>query len=265
MRLPLYQLDSFASRVFAGNPAAVCPLQEWLPVQAMQAIAAENNLSETAFFVGADGQYAIRWFTPETESDLCGHATLASAHVILTNIDPTQKRLRFTTQVAGDLAVEREGDLLVLDFPAWPPKPVATPAGLVDGLGAAPEDVQVATRDYLCIYKDAATVRNLKPDLAALARMDRPVLVTAPGPDTDGGACDFVSRFFAPCHGIPEDPVTGSAHCTLTPYWAQRLGKTKLRARQVSRRGGELSVELRGDRVRIGGKVAPYLEGTIEV
>ncbi|MGQ0675208.1 MAG: PhzF family phenazine biosynthesis protein [Rhodospirillales bacterium] len=260
MKIPIYQLDAFTARVFAGNPAAVCPLKDWLPDATMQVIAAENNLSETAFFVGGDGKYAIRWFTPAVEATLCGHATLASAHVVMTRLEPKLGAVRFSTRSAGDLSVDREGEMLVLDFPAWPPKPAVTPDGLERALGARPEQVLAATRDYLCVFGDAHAVKNLRPDFGALKRLGKPVIATAPGKD-----CDFVSRFFAPGHGIDEDPVTGSAHCVLTPYWARALGKTKLAARQISARGGELQVELKGDRVRIAGRVAPYLEGLIDV
>jgi PhzF family phenazine biosynthesis protein len=261
MKLPLYQLDAFSGRVFAGNPAAVCPLKEWLPDATMQAIAAENNLAETAFFVGGDGKYAIRWFTPAVEVDLCGHATLASGAVVMTRLEPRAKSVRFATRQAGDLTVEREGELYVLDFPAWPAKPVVVPDGLERALGARPQQVLAGNRDILCVLADANAVRSLKPEMAGLKRLGKPVIATAPGEN----GVDFVSRFFAPSHGIDEDPVTGSAHCTLTPYWAKILGKTKLSARQLSPRGGELSVEQRGARVRIAGRVAPYLEGTIDV
>jgi len=264
MKLPIYQVDAFAARVFAGNPAAVCPLEDWLPDAAMQSIAAENNLAETAFFVGGDGDYTIRWFTPVVEIDLCGHATLASGHIVMQHLEPGRSSVRFRTLQAGDLTVDRDGELYVLDFPSWPPKPVLTPPALEQAFSARIEQV-LAARDYLCIFRDARTVRALKPDFAALRRLDKAVIASAPGPDIDGGSCDFVSRFFAPAVGVDEDPVTGSAHCILTPYWAQRLGKTRLAARQVSPRGGELALELRGERVRIGGRVAPYLEGTIDV
>ncbi|MCC7046442.1 MAG: PhzF family phenazine biosynthesis protein [Alphaproteobacteria bacterium] len=265
MKLPLYQLDAFAGAVFAGNPAAVCPLKEWLPEATMQAIAAENNLAETAFFVGAKGSYAIRWFTPAIEADLCGHATLASAAVVMTHLEPGLEKVTFSTRRAGDLYVARDGERYVLDFPAWPAKPVVAPDGLDRALGARPTQVLSGKRDYLCVFADAATVKALKPDMAALKRLEKPVVATAPGDAGGPMACDFVSRFFAPSHGIDEDPVTGSAHCMLTPYWAERLGKTSMTARQVSPRGGELAVALKGGRVAIGGRVAPYLEGTIHV
>lgn len=261
MKLPIYQLDAFASRVFAGNPAAVCPLKDWLPDATMQAIAAENNLAETAYFVGGNGKYAIRWFTPAVEIDLCGHATLASAAVVMKHLEPGLGTVRFTTQRAGDLTVDRDGEMFVLDFPSLPVKPVVVPDGLEMGLGVRPAQVLASASKYLCVLRDAHAVKSLNPNFAALKRLDKPVIVTAPG----SGGVDFVSRFFAPTHGIDEDPVTGSAHCTLTPYWAQALKKTKMSARQISPRGGELTVELKGDRVRIAGRVAPYLEGTIDV
>lgn len=260
MKQPIYQLDAFSDRVFAGNPAAVCPLAAWLPDATMQAIAAENNLAETAFFVGGKGEYAIRWFTPALEAELCGHATLASAAVVMTHLEPELTRVRFTTQRAGDLAVTRAGDTYLLDFPVWPSKPAVAPEGLERALGARPLEVLVGTRDYLCVLGDAVAVQKLRPDFALLKAIDRPVIVTAEGTD-----CDFVSRFFAPGHGIDEDPVTGSAHCALIPFWAKRLGRTAMTARQLSARGGQLAVAIQGDRVAIGGQVAPYLEGTITV
>lgn len=261
MKIPLYQVDAFTDRPFAGNPAAVCPLESWLPEATMQAIATENNLSETAFFVPEGDGYALRWFTPANEIDLCGHATLASAYVIFRFLAPGRRHVSFRTMKAGRLEVTGEGDLLALDFPAWPALPREPPPGLVEALGYAPEAV-LAARDYLAVYRDAGQVIALAPDFRALGRLDcHAVIVTAPG----GDGVDFVSRFFAPAQGVDEDPVTGSSHCTLTPYWADRLGKTRLSARQVSRRGGALSCTLRGDRVTIGGRAALYLTGTIEL
>jgi PhzF family phenazine biosynthesis protein len=262
MRIPIYQVDAFTDRRFAGNPAAVCPLEAWLPDATLQAIAAENNLSETAFFVPADGGYELRWFTPRTEVDLCGHATLATGHVIFRFLEPELRQVTFRTRRAGVLAVSRQGDGLAMDFPARPAERVATPAGLAAALGAEPAEVLALSRDYLAVFDGAEQVEALRPDFAALSRLDRfAVIVTAPG---DGGA-DFVSRFFAPALGIDEDPVTGSAHCTLAPYWAGRLGKRRLRARQVSARGGDLDCELKGDRVVLAGQAALYLEGWITV
>jgi PhzF family phenazine biosynthesis protein len=259
MRLPIYQVDAFTDRLFGGNPAAICPLEHWLPDATMQGIAAENNLSETAFFVREGNEYAVRWFTPAVEVDLCGHATLASAYVIFHLLEPGRERVAFRTMKAGKLAVTRQGDELALDFPAWPPQPVEAPPALAAALGKAPS-VVLAARDYLVVYERAEDVATLAPDLAAVAALDRfAVIVTAPGE----GDVDFVSRFFAPARGVPEDPVTGSAHCTLTPYWAARLGKSRLSARQLSHRGGRLTCTLAGDRVSIAGRAVLYLEGTI--
>jgi len=261
MRLPMYQVDAFTDSLFGGNPAAVCPLPAWLPDATMQAIAAENNLSETAFLVRDGGDYTLRWFTPTVEVDLCGHATLASGHVVFRFLEPRRDSVSFHTVKAGTLVVSRHADMLVMDFPARPAAPRAAPAGLLAALGGAPREV-LRARDHLVVYETAAEIAALKPDLAALAEVDSwAAIVTAPG---DNGI-DFVSRFFAPAQGVPEDPVTGSAHCTLVPYWATRLGKTELEARQLSRRGGALRCALNGDRVSIGGKAVVYLQGQIEV
>jgi PhzF family phenazine biosynthesis protein len=260
MRIPLYHVDAFADRLFTGNPAAVCPLDAWLPDEVMQAIAAENNLSETAFFAPEGDSWRLRWFTPATEVDLCGHATLASAYVILRFLAPDRDRIVFLTEKAGELAVRRDGDLLALDFPARPPEPCTAPPRLGAALGDEPTEV-LAARDYLAIYDDPDRVAALTPDFAALGKLDRAVIVTAPGE----GEADFVSRFFAPAMGVDEDPVTGSAHCTLIPYWAERFGKSRLEARQLSRRGGSLVCELRGDRVGIAGRAVLYLTGMIDV
>src|ERR1700736_5473715 len=233
-RIPVYQVDAFASRVFTGNPAAVCPLGQWLPDQQMQAIAAENNLAETAFFVRNGQGYHLRWFTPTVEVDLCGHATLASAFVIMNHLTPSVSSVQFSTK-SGKLGVTRDGDLLSLDFPALPAVECQVHPELFPALGGRPEKA-LAARDYLVVYATEAELRSLTPDMDALRKTDRfGVIATAPGKDLD-----FVSRFFAPAQGIPEDPVTGSSHCTLTPYWARRLGKTTLTARQVSARVGDL-------------------------
>lgn len=259
MRIPIVQVDAFADRVFAGNPAAVCPLEAWLPDATLQSIAAENNLSETAFFVGRDGQYEIRWFTPVTEVDLCGHATLASAHVLFTTFEPSRRELRFSSR-GGPLSVTRDGDLLCLDFPSREPSPCAMPPGIEEALGRRPLHMW-ESRDYMGVFGSEDEVRSLRPDMARVAALGHfAVIVTAPGNE-----CDFVSRFFAPAEGIPEDPVCGSAHCTLVPFWAKRLGKTRLHARQASPRGGELYCEHRGDRVSIAGRAVRFLEGTIEI
>jgi PhzF family phenazine biosynthesis protein len=261
MRIPLYHIDAFADGPFTGNPAAVCPLDSWLSDEVMQAIAAENNLPETAFFVPEGEGWRLRWFTPATEVDLCGHATLAAAYVTFKFLAPGRERVVFNTEKAGELAVTRDGELLALDFPAWPPAPCAEPPGLAKALGRKPTAL-LAARDYLAVYDDPDHVATLAPDFAALAALDRfAVIVTAPG----SGEIDFVSRFFAPAQGVDEDPVTGSAHCTLIPFWAGRLGKARLQARQLSRRGGSLRCALRGDRVTIAGRAVLYLTGTIDI
>ena len=264
MKLPLYQVDAFSARPFAGNPAAVCPLAEWLPAETMQAIAAENNLAETAFFVPRSGnEYEIRWFTPAVEVELCGHATLAAAHVLYQHLGFAGEEVVFHSR-SGPLRVLRETDgRLTLDFPSRPPRPLTThPDGLLDGLRTTPLHI-LAGPDLVAVFNTEAEVRAIQPDQSHLAQVAyRAVIVTAPAADAE---TDFVSRFFGPRVGVPEDPVTGSAHTTLIPYWAERLGKTVLRARQVSDRGGELWCELRGERVRISGFAVTYLKGEIEV
>jgi PhzF family phenazine biosynthesis protein len=250
-------VDAFTSHIFGGNPAMVCPLNEWLPDETLQAIAMENNLSETAFFVKQGDGFHLRWFTPAVEVDLCGHATLASAYVLFEFLEPQREEVTFST-ASGDLTVTREGARLALDFPARPPEPIDPCPGLVEALGAPPVEI-LAARDYLIVYDNEDTVRSLEPDMRALLDIDLfAVIVTAPGRRTD-----FVSRFFAPAKGVNEDPVTGSAHCTLIPYWAARLGKSQLMARQVSLRGGTLHCEHRGDRVTIAGEAALFLKGQI--
>lgn len=260
VRIPIYQIDAFTSERFRGNPAAVCPLEEWLPNELMQKIAAENNLSETAFFVRQADSYQLRWFTPATEVDLCGHATLASAYVISHILKPRLRRIAFTSN-SGPLAVEVDGELIRLDFPVDPPRPVDSPPGLQQALGIEPREVLASRIKYLLVLASEAEVRGLSPDMAAIVRLDHNgVIVTAPGAE-----CDFVSRFFAPRLGVPEDPVTGSAHCVLVPYWAARLGKNKLHARQLSPRGGELFCEAHGARVWMAGRAVQYLEGFIDL
>ena len=263
MLLPLYQIDAFSDRPFAGNPAAVCPLTEWLPAATMQAIAAENNLAETAFFVPqAEGEYAIRWFTPAVEVELCGHATLASAHVLYRHLKFEGPEIVFHSQ-SGPLRVHQAADgRLTLDFPARPPHPIQQhPDGLLDGLRATPLSI-LAGPDLVCVFNSEADVRALRPDMSHLSKVEyRAVIATAPGSE----GVDFVSRFFGPRVGVPEDPVTGSAHTTLVPYWAARLGKTHLHARQVSARGGDLWCELRADRVLMSGHAVTYLKGEIEI
>jgi PhzF family phenazine biosynthesis protein len=264
MNPPFFWIDAFTDRVFAGNPAGVVPLERWLPDEVMQRIAFENGLSETAFFVRTGpGEFHLRWFTPATEVDLCGHATLASAHVLFRELGQPGNTVTFASR-SGALPVRRQADdKLELDFPARPTtEPGEAPPALLRGLGLAPERIFRAPSRWLCVYPLPADVRNLQPDHALLAQVTPGrILVTAPG----DGDCDFVSRFFAPDVGVPEDPVTGSAHCTLAPYWAARLGRTQLHARQVSARGGELWCELRGDRVGIAGRAVTYLRGTLGV
>ncbi|MGQ9633118.1 MAG: PhzF family phenazine biosynthesis protein [Bryobacteraceae bacterium] len=259
MKIPLFQVDAFTAELFRGNPAAVCPLDEWLPEPLLQSIAAENNLSETAFFVRRGGRFELRWFTPTVEVDLCGHATLASAFVILHYLEPDSKEVVFETR-SGELRVKREDDWFAMDFPARPPSPCPEPPELAEALGAAPREVW-SSRDLLAVLDSEKAVRELTPRFELLRRLDTfAVIVTAPGDEAD-----FVSRFFAPRAGVDEDPVTGSAHCTLIPYWAGRLAKSKLRALQVSRRGGELLCEHHGTRVTIKGRCVLFLEGYISV
>ncbi len=256
MRLPIHQIDAFADRPFTGNPAAVMPLEAWLPDELMQAIAAENNLSETAFLVKEAAGWRVRWFTTVSEVDLCGHATLASAWLILNELEPGRDQVKFQS-LSGELTVDRNGAGLVLDFPARPgmPRPDLIEA-VAAALGTRPLEVRLA-RDLMAILEREADVRRLTPDFEAMAGLPgMGVLASAPG-----STQDFVSRCFFPGDGVPEDPVTGSAHCTLVPYWAERLGKAELSAFQASSRGGHLESELRGNRVRLGGRAVKVLEG----
>jgi PhzF family phenazine biosynthesis protein len=262
MRIPLYQVDAFTSRLFGGNPAAVCPLSEWLPEATMQAIAAENNLAETAFFVPHGDGYLLRWFTPTVEVELCGHATLASGYVVTRILAPERRSVIFDTLKAGPLEVKRDGDRLAMDFPAWPPEEKSADPRVLAALGARPAESFVARGRTLAVYDRTEDVAALRPDFAAMRRVEGAnAIATAPG----GDGVDFVSRYFAPNYGVDEDPVTGSAHCVLTPYWAARLGKEQMTARQISARGGELACALRGDRVTIAGHAVLYLEGAITV
>jgi PhzF family phenazine biosynthesis protein len=260
MTIPVFQVDAFTMGPFTGNPAAVCPLDAWLNDDTMQNIAAENNLAETAFLVPGERGYDLRWFTPTVEVDLCGHATLAAAYVVLNYLQPDLESVRFET-VSGQLVVARDGDRLAMDFPARPPTQVPVSEDFSDALGEAPSEVHLS-RDILAVYDDEASVRHLSPDQAKLLALDDGLGVIA---TARGGSVDFVSRFFAPKVGIAEDPVTGSAHCTLVPFWAERLGKAELMAHQVSRRGGELHCEHRGDRVIISGQCTLFLTGTIHL
>jgi predicted PhzF superfamily epimerase YddE/YHI9 len=282
MRIPYFQVNAFTTSPFGGNPAGVCPLEDWLPAPLLQQIAAENNLSETAFFVrvrpdipagesgtkvseataegrGEPDGFELRWFTPTVEVDLCGHATLASAHVIFNELRHPSASLGFQTR-SGRLGVARRGASLELDFPSRPPVACAAPERLIRALGAVPREV-LKSRDYLALFDSPSQVAALRPDMDQLSQVDSlGVIATAPG-----GGVDFVSRFFAPRAGVPEDPVTGSAHCTLIPFWSGRLGKTELAARQISRRGGELRCRLAGERVGIAGEAVVYCRGELEV
>ena len=259
MKIPIWQVDAFAAQTFAGNPAAVCVLDDWLADGVLQAIAAENNLSETAFLVrNADG-FDLRWFAPAKEVALCGHATLAAAKVLFDLRGWKEETIRFRTRQRGVLTVAKNGEWFEMDFPALPVRPVATPPGLAAALGTEPRRVLESTDDWLAVLDDEAAVRELKPDFAALKAFPCRCLV----PTARGDRADFVSRAFAPRYGIPEDPVTGSAHCALAPYWAGVLGKDDLRAFQVSARGGEVRCRVAGDRVKLAGQAATFLEGTI--
>ncbi|PSS57109.1 PhzF family phenazine biosynthesis protein [Pseudomonas sp. BBP2017] len=259
MQLEFHQVDAFSERPFAGNPAMVYRLEHWLSDELMQQIAAEHNLAETAFVVADGAQWQIRWFTPATEVPLCGHATLASAHVLLEVYKVPSERLLFQSQ-SGPLSVSREQGRLLLDFPRIDPQPVSQSLPVAEALGCPVLEV-LQTKELLVVLESEQAVRNCTPDMAALAQLPGlGVIVTAPGEEHD-----FVSRYFAPGIGIPEDPVTGSTHCSLIPYWAERLGKTELNAFQCSSRGGELFCRLEGDRVKIGGYARRVASGTLSL
>lgn len=262
MQVPYYEVDAFTNRVFAGNPAGVCIVDPWLPDELMQAIAAENNFSETAFVLREGDHCRLTWFTPTMEVDLCGHATLAAAFVLLHEFEPGSEAIVFHTKT-DELIVEKRGDdLLAMDFPSRMPEPCPPPPPekLIEGLRAEPKEVH-RSRDYMAVFDSEEDVRNLAPDFAKLLELDGLcIIATAPGEQVD-----FVSRVFVPAAGIDEDPVTGSAHCSLIPYWAKRLGKSSLHALQISPRGGELFCEDRGPRCTIAGSAVIYLKGTITV
>jgi len=261
MRMQIFQVDAFASRRFTGNPAAVMPMDRFPDDTVLQAIAAENNLSETAFLMPEGGDYRLRWFTPITEVPLCGHATLASAAVVMERLQPSRNKVVFHS-ASGPLTVKRSKAGYLMDFPARSSEPIPTPPGLAEALGVVPIEVFINAFNYMALLGSAEVLRELTPDMAGLARMDRPgVIVTARG----DGIYDFISRYFAPAKGIPEDPVTGAAHCMLTPYWAKRLNKTEFRAFQASQRGGEIICRLFGDRVALEGSCVFYLEGEAEI
>ena len=259
MELNLYQIDTFTDRPFEGNPAAVIPLETWLPDNAMQSIAEENNLSETVFFVPKNSGFHIRWFTPKTEVDLCGHATLAAAYVLFNILGYKRESIEFESK-SGTLTVLQKYDCLVLDFPSQPPIPCHVPDAIVKAFAKTPIEC-LRSEDYIVVFESESDILSIKPDMDYLKKLDlRGVIITA-----RSRQYDFVSRFFAPNCGIDEDPVTGSAHTQLTPYWAQILGKTSMTAKQVSSRGGELICELHNDRVFISGKAVKFLEGKIEL
>ncbi len=261
MKLDIFQVDAFTNKPFGGNPAAVVPLDAWVPDDVMLSIAAENNLAETAFFVKNGDQYGIRWFTPTVEVNLCGHATLASAHVIFNELKLETDTIRFHSHRSGDLGVTKNGDRLVLDFPAYPLKEIEPIQMLVEAEVPPLEYWESQGNMLFLLLENQKAVETLQPDMHKVLELPYDeVIITAKGDD-----CDFASRMFAPRIGIPEDPVTGAIHCSLIPYWAKGLGKTKLFARQVSRRGGELFCELAGDRVKIGGNAVLYLKGEINV
>lgn len=260
--LPIYIIDAFAERPLTGNPAAVCPLESWLPATTMQAIASEMNLSETVFFAPEPqgDAFGIRWFTPTREVELIGHATLAAGHHVLEQMRPGAPEVRF---VSGKdvFTVERDGTSLILEMPALPPRLIAAPPTLAKALGQPPKAV-LGAKHYLCVFERADDIRALAPDMAALARLELPaVIVTAPGT----GDADFVSRFFAPANGVPEDPVSGVAHLCLAPYWSERLNKASLVGHQLSQRGGIVRCEHRGKRVRLGGNAVVFLSGRIRI
>ena len=261
MRIPYFRVCSFADRPFAGNPAGICVLDAWPSTATMQSIAAENAVNATAFLVREGNGYGLRWFTPVVEEEMCGHGTLGAAWVVLERLEAGRAAVTFATR-AGPLTVERDGGRYLLDLPARPLTPCIAPAGLAETIGAVPREV-LRGASYVAVVDDAATVAGLTPDLRRMIALDLPgVIVTARG---DGFECDIASRYFAPAKGIPEDPVTGSLHAQVVPYWAPRLGRAKLLARQLSKRGGSIVCMLRGDRVRLSAAVAPFLSGTIEL
>ncbi|MDB5120388.1 MAG: isomerase [Sphingobacteriales bacterium] len=259
--IPIYQADAFTDKLFCGNPAAICPLTEWLPAPIMQKIAAENNLAETAFFIPLGPDFELRWFTPEIEIDLCGHATLAAAHILFTELNYSKEIIHFHTLKAGTLTVTKKDDLYILDFPSRIAEVTETLIDLIEALGGKIPSGVYKSRDYMLVYENEEDISAIKPDFFALSKIDAVgIIITAPGNNSD-----FVSRFFAPSAGINEDPVTGSAHCNLIPYWANELKKNKLHAYQLSTRRGELWCELKNDRVLMAGKAVTYLKGEIRI
>ena len=258
MNIPIYQVDAFTDHVFGGNQAAVCPLKEWLDTDLMQKIAMENNLSETAFFVPKDDYFEIRWFTPKVEINLAGHPTLATAWVIFNELNYTKDIIRFASHLSGELVIEKKDDLIIMDFPSNKAELIPIPENLTKGLGKMPQKV-LKSRDLLVIYNNQNEIESIKPDFGILEKIEKfGIIISAPGDN-----CDFVSRFFAPRAGINEDPVTGSAHTTLIPYWAERLNQNKLSAIQLSERVGKLSCEYHGNRVKIAGTAQLFMKGEI--
>jgi PhzF family phenazine biosynthesis protein len=261
MRTKIFQIDAFTTHRFAGNPAAVMLMDNFLQDATLQAIAAENNLAETAFLVPENGDYRLRWFTPKTEVPLCGHATLASAAVVMERLE-TKRRSVIFLSASGPLTVNRTDTGYVMNFPVRPSEPVSMPTGLTEALGIVPVEVFANEFNYLALLESVQSLREISPNMTALARMDRSgVIVTTQGYEN----YDFISRYFAPAKGIPEDPVTGGAHCMLVPYWAKRLGKTEFRAYQASQRGGEMICRLVGDRIELEGACVFYMEGEAEI
>jgi PhzF family phenazine biosynthesis protein len=259
MNIPIYQVDAFTRQTFKGNPAAVCLMASWPQDNLLQSIALENNLSETAFLLKQGKDYALRWFTPLVEMDLCGHATLAAAHVIFNFIEPQLIKIAFNT-LSGILTVIRKDDLLLMDFPAHPTQPCACPTDLLRGLGKHPVETHRADA-YLAVFENEEDILALQPDAEYLKRLDLPYVIAT----AKSNRVDFVSRVFGPKIGIAEDPVTGAAHCILVPYWAQKLGKKKFHAQQLSKRGGDLYCKLKGKRVEIAGHATVYLQGSIQL
>jgi PhzF family phenazine biosynthesis protein len=259
MIIQIYQVDAFSDRLFSGNPAAVCPLDFWLSDDILQNIAAENNLPETAFFKKKDGVFEIRWFTPLAEVELCGHATLAAAHVLFNHLKFKGNHLIFESVYSGKLEVHKKGEYLTLDFPIDHLEPALPPDHLFHSMGSKPLEIWKGRTDYLLFYPSQEDIEEIKPDFGMLKKIvARGIIVTAPGYD-----CDFVSRFFAPYLGINEDPVTGSAHTSLVPFWAHRLNQLEFEARQLSARGGFLKCKLMGERVLISGNACTYMIGSI--
>lgn len=258
MELTIYQVDAFTNERFKGNPAAVVPLTEWLPDAVMQDIAQENNLAETAYFVREDDGFRLRWFTPAVEVDLCGHATVATAHVLYEHLGYNKDVIKFQSR-SGLLTVEKRGSQYLLNFPTDTLTKVENAPHIIDAIGMTPVEIYQGKTDWMVVLEEQAQVENLKPDLRKIAEAGgRGTIVTAPGVEVD-----FVSRCFFPQSGVDEDPVTGSAHTSLTPYWAKRLAKNKLYARQISKRSGDLTLEWKDDRTEIGGEAVTYLVGTL--